>query len=171
MAGYRSKYYTLKASIKEQNITIEDTLKIRMLNNLGPIFKTYLIVVNDRMRKDEKLKKDEILFKAIEEEKTCIKAKHKAFANFLLTKSNVKPKRGASKEKKEFVEWPKCKKCDCKYLADQTCKHAIEEYDKYHKKGHIFCFYNSYISLNKKKTPERLATSSSDLKKKISSVT
>lgn len=47
MAEYRSKYYALKASIKAQSITIEDALKIRMLNNLGPAFKTYLTVIND----------------------------------------------------------------------------------------------------------------------------
>ena len=53
MAEYRSKYYALKASIKGQSITIEDALKIRMFNNLGPAFKTYLTVVNDRMQKDK----------------------------------------------------------------------------------------------------------------------
>ena len=42
-----SKYYAFKASYKEQNITIEDALKIRMLNNLGPAFKTYLTIVNN----------------------------------------------------------------------------------------------------------------------------
>ena len=109
MADYRSKYYALKASIKEQSITIEDALKIRMLNNLGHAFKTYLTVVNDRMRKDEKLEEDEVFFKAIEEEETRIKAEHKTSANFASTKSNAKPKGGASKEKKEFVEWPTCK--------------------------------------------------------------
>ena len=88
MAEYRSKYYALKASIKEQNITIEDALKIRMLNNLGPAFKTYLTVVNDRMRKDEKLEEDEILFKAIEEEETRIVTEQKAIANFATTKSH-----------------------------------------------------------------------------------
>ena len=70
MAEYRLKYYALKASIKEQNITIKDALKIWMLNNLGLAFKTYLTVVNDRMQKDEKLEEDEVLFKAIEEEET-----------------------------------------------------------------------------------------------------
>lgn len=90
MAEYRSKYYALKASIKEQIITIEDALKIRMLN--------------DRMRKDEKLEEYVVLFKAIEEDETRNKGGHKASANFASTKSNAKPKGGASKEKKEFVE-------------------------------------------------------------------
>ena len=31
MAEYRSKYYTLKASIKEQNITVKDALKFRIV--------------------------------------------------------------------------------------------------------------------------------------------
>ena len=52
-----------------------------MLNNLGPSFKTYLIVVNDRMWTNEKLEDDEILFKAIEEEETRTKTEQKASAN------------------------------------------------------------------------------------------
>ena len=160
MAEYRSKYYALKASIKEQSITIEDALKIRMLNNLGPAFKTYLTVVNDRMRKDEKLEEDDVLFKAIEEEETRIKADPTASANFASTKSNAKPQGGAAKGKKEFVEWPKCKKCGCKHLAYKIFKHANEDRDKCHKRGHISRSHDSYISLNKGKTPEGSATCS-----------
>ena len=91
MAEYCSKYYALKASIKEQSITIEDAFKIRMLNKLGPAFKTYLTVVNNRMQKDEQLQEDETLFKAIEEEKTRIKAKSKASVNFATIKLHFKP--------------------------------------------------------------------------------
>ena len=172
MAKYCSKYYALKTSIKEQSITIKDALKIPMLNNLGPVFKTYLTIVNDQMQKDEKLEENEVLFKAIEEEKTRIKAKHKASANFASTKSNAKPKKKAAKRKKEFVEWPKCKKCGCKHLADQACKHANEECDKCHKKGHISRFHDSYTSLNKGKTSQSPATAStSDFKKNVSCVT
>ncbi len=91
MEDYRSKYHALKVSIKEQSIAIEDVLKIRILNNLGPGFKTYLTVVNDRMRKDKKLRKDDVLFKPLEEEETCIKVDYRASADFASTKSNVKP--------------------------------------------------------------------------------
>lgn len=49
-----------------------------MLNNLGRAFKTYLIVVNDRMQKDKKLEEDEALFKAIEEEDIRIVTEQKA---------------------------------------------------------------------------------------------
>ena len=124
MAEYCSKYYALKASIKEQSITIEDALKIWMLNNFGPAFKTYLTIINNQMQKDKKLKEDKVLFKAIEKEETYIKAKHKASANFALTKSNAKSKRKASKEKKEFVKGPKCKKYSCNHLIDQVYKHT-----------------------------------------------
>ena len=121
MAEYRSKYYALKASIKEQSITIEDALKIRMLNNLGPTFKIYPTVVNDRMQKDEQLEEDKVLFKAIVEEETRIKAESKASANFATTKLHSKSQRSAApKGKKEFVEWPKCRKCRYKHLADRT---------------------------------------------------
>ena len=75
-----------------------------MLNNLGPAFITYLTIINNQIPKDEKLEKDKVLFKAIEEEETCIKVEHKVSANFALIKSNAKSKKRASKEKKKFVE-------------------------------------------------------------------
>lgn len=55
------------------------------------------------MQKAKKLKKHKILFKAIKKKEICIKAKYKTFANFVLIKSNTKPKRVISKEKKDFV--------------------------------------------------------------------
>ena len=101
MAEYWSTYYALKASISEQKIIIEDALKIRMLNNLGPSFKTYLTVVNNCMQTDEKLEDDKVLFKAIKEEETCMKAEQKAIANFAAAKSKTRP---SAKKKKEFTE-------------------------------------------------------------------
>lgn len=170
MAEYRSKYYALKASISEQKITIEDALKIRMLNNLGPSFKTYLTVVNNRMRTDEKLEDDEVLFKAIEEEETRMKAEQKATANFAAAKSKT---RTSTKEKKGYTDWPKCKKCGCKHLTDTACKHANEECDKCHKKSHISRFHDSYISLNKDKdsSPASTSSSTSDKDTKTKTVT
>lgn len=61
-----------------------------MLNNFGPVFKTYLTNVNYCIQKDGQLKMNEIRFKAIERKETHIKAKYKAFANFGTTKSNAK---------------------------------------------------------------------------------
>ena len=74
-----------------------------MFNNLGPEFKTYLTVVNDRMQKDKKLEKDKVLFKAIEEKETWIKAKRKACANFISTNSNAKSSRDSAKKKKSLL--------------------------------------------------------------------
>lgn len=123
------------------------------------------------MQKDEKLEKDEVLFKAIEKEETHIKAEHNASANFALTRSNIKSQRRAFKDKKEVIEWPKCKKYGCKHLANQVCKHANEECEKCHKKGHISLFYNSYSSLNKRKNPDKSIPSNLDSKKNMSCVT
>ena len=81
IAEYRSKYYALKAKITEQRITIEDALKFQILNNLWPSFRTYLTIVNDCIGRDAKLDDDETIFKAIQEEKTWMKANQKAFAN------------------------------------------------------------------------------------------
>ena len=152
MAEYRSKYYALKASIKEQSITIEDALKIRMLNNLSSAFKTYLTVVNDWIRKDKKLEEDETLFKAIEEEKTRIVAKQKASANFVTTKSHYSQPQEGGKEGQ--IEWPMCRKCACKYPSDRVCRHAEDECYKCHRKGHISWFHDLYITLTKRPGPE-----------------
>lgn len=78
---------------------IKDALKTRILSNFGPAFKTYLTFVNNRMRIDEKLEEDEVLFKAIEEEETRIKAVHKASANFASTKSKAKSQGGRNQRK------------------------------------------------------------------------
>ena len=50
------------------------------------------------MQKNKKLEENKVLFKVIEKEKTGIKAKYKAFANFVLIKSNAKPQKGAAKK-------------------------------------------------------------------------
>ena len=168
MAEYRSKYYALKASITEQEITIEDALKIRMLNNLGPAFKTYLTVVNDRMRTDEKLEDNETLFKAIEEEETRMKAEQKASANFAAAKSRSRDTTST------FTDWPKCKRCGCKHPAEAACRHANLECDKCHTKGHIARFHDSYTSLNKPSNSSSKASSSAstlDSSSKTQSVT
>ena len=171
MAEYRSKYYAFKASINKLIITIKDALKISMLNNLWPVFKTDLTVINDRIRKNKKLKEDDVLFKAFEEKETRIKAEYKASANCASTESNAKPQKEATKRKTKFVEWLKCKKCSCKRLVDKAYEHANEKCNKCHKRRHISCFHNSYISLNKGKTLEGSATSSSDSKKNVTCVT
>ena len=61
-----------------------------MLNKLVPIFKTYLTIINNQKRKNEKLKGNKFLFKANEKEETCIKVKYKVLANFASAKSNAK---------------------------------------------------------------------------------
>lgn len=97
---YYSKYYAFKASIKEQSITIKDKIKIWIFNNFSFDFKTYFIIINNWIQKDKKLENNKVLFKVIEKKDTYIKAKHKTFANFALTKSNTKYKIRVSKEKK-----------------------------------------------------------------------
>lgn len=102
--------------------------------------------------KGKKLEEDKVLFKAIEEEKTCMKAKYKASTNFASTKWNNKPKEGSSKRNKEFVKWPKCKKCGCQHVTNPAYKNANEKCDKYDKKDYISYFHNSYTCLYKRKT-------------------
>lgn len=107
--------------------------KSKCLTTSRPTFKNYLTVVNDRIQKDEKLEDDEILFKAIEEEETQMKAEQKASANFASAKSK------SQGNAPNFTERPNmCKKCGCKHLTDLACRHANDKCDKCHKKRGIF---------------------------------
>ncbi len=75
-------------------ITIEKALRIWILNNLGPVFQTYQTIIKNKVRTVKKLEENQVFFKAIEEEKTQIKAKKKSPSNFAPTKSNTKPQGG-----------------------------------------------------------------------------
>ena len=139
-----------------------------MLNNFDPSFKTYLTVVNDQMQTNKKLEDDEILFKAIKEEETRMKAEQKASANFASAKSQSRTQGKSFKKKKEFSDWPKCRKCGCKHLANKAYKYAKEKCDKCYKKDHISCFHDSYIFLNRDSNPETpFSNSNKDTKTKI----
>ncbi len=91
MIKYRSKNYAFKANFTEQNNRIEDALKVQMLNNLRPRFKTYLTIVQNRIHKDIKLDDNKTIFEAVNEEQTWTKADQKCFANFTTIKSYAKP--------------------------------------------------------------------------------
>lgn len=91
------------------------------------------------------------MFKTIKNKKTCIQFKHKVFTNFAVTKSNLKSQDRVNNKKKEFIEWPKFKKCGCKHLANQKYKYTNKICDKYHKNGYISRFHDCYIFVNKRK--------------------
>lgn len=57
-----------------------------MLNNLGALFKTYLIVVNNWIWKNKNFEENKILFMIIEKEESRIMTEQKTSANFALTK-------------------------------------------------------------------------------------
>lgn len=105
---YRVEYYNQKHT---QNLNVQQS---------ELIFKTYLTIAKNQIQKDKQLEEDEVLFKAIEEEKTHIKAKYKNSANFGSIKLNTKLKREAFKRKKEFVKHSKYKKYGYKDLLGQV---------------------------------------------------
>lgn len=69
IAKYKSKYYIFKIRIIEQNIMIKDVLKIFIFSNLKYIFKTYFMILINQIKKDTKLDKNKILFKANKKKK------------------------------------------------------------------------------------------------------
>ncbi len=92
------KRYTLQnTASKWATITSIDELTYAMCKNMAEYRSKYYTL------------------KAIEEEDTRIKADHRTSANFASTKSSTRLQGGAAKEKKEFIEWPKCRKCGCKH--------------------------------------------------------
>ncbi len=87
-----------------------------MFNNLGQAFKTYLIIVNDRIRNNKQLDENEKLFKAIQKEKTWIISERKASVHLVTTKSyHLKLQK---KDTKDQVEWRLSKKCACNHPSD-----------------------------------------------------
>ncbi len=72
------------------NITIKDTLKIQILNNLRHSLKTCLTIINDLIPKNTKLDKDQTIFKTVMEKNTLMKANQKALANFAAIKSHAR---------------------------------------------------------------------------------
>lgn len=73
-----------------------------MLNNLGPAFKNHPTVINDRIRKEQKLGEEEVLFKAIEEEETRIVAEQKISANFVTAQSHYSHAENANSNTSRF---------------------------------------------------------------------
>lgn len=110
MEEYFFIYYVSQASIKEQFSSIKNMLKMWLFNHLALIFKTYFTFIIPSIQNDIMLDEIEILFKVIEEKKTLIKVKYKAFANIAIIKLNTQSKQILTKEQKNFVELPKCKK-------------------------------------------------------------
>ncbi len=112
-----------------------------MLENLGSLFKTYLTIINDCLCKNAKLDNYEPIFKAVEKEKTQIKADQKTSANFTDVKCHTKLQR-ARPRKKKYVEGPKCKKYDCKHLLNKVYKHAYKKCENCRKKCHRNLIYD-----------------------------
>lgn len=149
---YRSRYYQFKASITEQNITTDDTLKIQMLKNLSQALKTYMIILKDKIRKNEKQDDDEKFFKAIKKEKIRMIIKQKASVYFVTTKSHYFLLQNRDTE--ERIEWVLYKKYACKHSLDQVCRPSEDEYYRCHRRGNITRFHDMYIILDKKRRPE-----------------
>lgn len=65
MAKYLSKYYILKASIRGQNIIINNVFKMKIFNNLWRSFEIYPIIVQAWMYQNTKTPNDKKIFKAV----------------------------------------------------------------------------------------------------------
>ncbi len=118
-------------SITEKTITIENALKIWMLNNLGREFKAYLAILNDRMKNDEERKDNKKLSKAIEEEETRIVAEQKPSVHFVTRKSHYS--QSQKRDKKDQIEWLLYWKCACQNSSDQVYRYTEDECYRCHK--------------------------------------
>lgn len=67
---YGDKFRTALKEVQDLSITMEESVTIKALNNLGSGFDTYLTIVNDKARKEDKLPDLDDLVKAVEEEES-----------------------------------------------------------------------------------------------------
>ena len=73
ISSFGHKLQNSAKEIKELNITMDESLVIRALNSLGPAFETYVAIINEKARSEEKLPDLDDLIVKLEEEETRMK--------------------------------------------------------------------------------------------------
>ena len=100
IADLESSINVVLEDIEEQNITMKEYVTIKVINFLGPGFETYVIVLNEQARKENKLPDLGGLFKSLKEEELRMKDYERLHAIH-------GPRRGRSNAR---VTCPHCKK-------------------------------------------------------------
>ena len=66
MKKYQSKTIKVLADLKEQKVTIEDTVIIKAMNDLETAFFTYIMILNENTHNDKNMSRIDKFFKKLE---------------------------------------------------------------------------------------------------------
>ena len=123
---YGSLVRNIKAEITDMALTVEQIVVLRLLNGLGNSFSTYLTILNEQARREDKFPALDALLKNLEDEEARMRQDPIATANVLKTKGKTNNKKHPSGAKSGEGK-TKCKCCGkfhpgtCRYI-DSKCK-------------------------------------------------
>lgn len=95
--------------IEEQNITMKEYVTIKVINSLGPGFETYVTVLNEQARKENKLPDLGGLFKSLKEEE--LRMKSQDVAKVYAIRGRLKQTRDRSERDSQSGDRSSLKRC------------------------------------------------------------
>ena len=123
---YGSLVRDIKAEINDISLSVEQIVVLKLLNGLGSSFSTYLTILNEQARREDKFPALDGLLKNLEDEEARMRQDPIAIANMLKAKKNKNP----TEEGKS-----KCKYCG--YNHSGKCRHSNATCRKCGKTGHL----------------------------------
>ena len=123
---YGSLVRDIKAEITDMALTVEQIVVLRLLNGIGNSFSTYLTILNEQARREDKFPALDALLKNLEDEEARMRQDPIATANVLKTKGKTNNKKHPSGARSGEGK-TKCKCCGkfhpgtCRYI-DSKCK-------------------------------------------------
>lgn len=120
---YGSLVRDIKAEINDISLSVEQVVVLKLLNGLGSSFSTYLTILNEQARRDDKFPSLDGLLKNLEDEESRMRQDPTATANVLKAKKSEEGKPN------------KCQRCGNKHPG--KCRHANATCNGCGKKGHL----------------------------------
>ena len=127
---YGSLVRDIKAEITDIPLTVEQIVTLKLLNGLGTSFSTYLTILNEQARREDKFPGLDVLLKNLEDEEARMRQDPTVTANVLKAKKGKKTSSG--KDSKEG----KCYRCGNDHPGKE-CQHINSTCHGCGKKGHI----------------------------------
>lgn len=130
---YNSLVQDIKAKITNIQLTVEQIVVFKLLNRLGGEFSTYLTILNEQARREDKFLGLDDFLKNLENKKVRMRQDPVAVANMLKTKGKAKKNPFGAGSKKENKE--KCGRCGKTHSG--KCQHINSTCNECGKKSHL----------------------------------
>ena len=133
---YGSLVRDIKSEIMDISLSVEQIIVLKLLNGLGTSFSTYLTILNEQARREEKFPALDELLKNLEDEESRVRQDPTVIANMLKAKKKAKNNpSGEESEEDKGKEKDKCERCGKKHSG--KCKHSNSICNGCGKKGHL----------------------------------